>query len=78
MLGVPVGVFQRTHPYVHTVVHLAAAETAVPTLFGLLGLPLVHQFAPAAVHLEPLEGGVYFLHVYGEERAYVARFVKAP
>ena len=42
---------------------------------------LLGELLPSAnntLNVSTLEGGVYFLHVYGRERAYVARFVKVP
>jgi hypothetical protein len=44
-------------------------------------LVLLGELLPSAnstLNVSTLEGGVYFLHVYGRERAYVARFVKVP
>jgi len=44
-------------------------------------LVLLGELLPSAnstLNVSTLEGGVYFLHVYGGERANVARFVKAP
>jgi hypothetical protein len=62
-----------------TPINCALSATRLPS-----GKPAETSVSPnpvadvLTVELPEGEGGVYFLHVYGRERAYVARFVKVP